>query len=67
NEDTMYSHAILDVTKSATISMPKYDEYAIVQVIDENHYTIAEVYPGQTLNLTPDMLSSGTHVFLNTR
>ncbi|HDM8221155.1 TPA: DUF1254 domain-containing protein [Vibrio campbellii] len=67
NEDTMYSHAILDVTKSATITMPDYDEYAIVQVIDENHFTIAEVYPGQTLRLTPDMLSSGTHVFLNTR
>ncbi len=67
NEDTMYSHAILDVTKSATITMPEYDEYAIVQVIDENHFTVAEVYPGQTLHLTPDMLSSGTHVFLNTR
>ncbi len=67
NADTMYSHAILDVTKSATITMPEYDEYAIVQVIDENHYTIAEVYPGQTLRLTPDMLSVGNHVFLNTR
>ncbi|MFV0447448.1 MAG: DUF1254 domain-containing protein [Vibrio sp.] len=67
NEDTMYSHAILDVTKSATISMPPYDEYAIVQVIDENQFTVAEVYPGQTLRLTPEMLSSGTHVFLNTR
>lgn len=67
NEDTMYSHAILDVTKSATIAMPPYDEYAIVQVIDENHFTVAEVYPGQTLHLTPEMLSSGTHVFLNTR
>jgi len=67
NEDTMYSHAILDVTESATISMPEYDEYAIVQVIDENHYTIAEVYPGQTVELKPEMLSSGTHVFLNTR
>ncbi len=67
NADTMYSHAILDVTKSATIAMPEYDEYAIVQVIDENHFTIAEVYPGQTLRLTPEMLTSGTHVFLNTR
>ncbi|MGR5096668.1 DUF1254 domain-containing protein [Vibrio maritimus] len=67
NADTLYSHAILDVTKSATIIMPDYDEYAIVQVIDENQYTIAEVYPGQTLRLTPDMLSFGTHVFLNTR
>jgi hypothetical protein len=67
NEDTLYSHAILDVSKSATISMPKYDEYAIVQVIDENHYTIAVVYPGESKTLTHAMLSSGNHVFLNTR
>lgn len=67
NEDTLYQHAILDVTKSATITMPEYDEYGMVQVIDENGYTIATVYPGESKTLTHDMLSSGNHVFLNTR
>ncbi|TOG86138.1 DUF1254 domain-containing protein [Vibrio parahaemolyticus] len=65
--DTMYSFGILDVTKSAVVSLPNYDEYASLQVIDENHFTIAEVYPNHTLILTPDMLSSGTHVFLALR
>ncbi len=67
NQDILYSHAVVDTSKSATLSVPQSDQYQIIQVIDENHYTVAVIYPGESLIITPNMLSKGTHIFLNAR
>lgn len=67
NQDILYSNAIVDVIGGATLSVPKSDQYQIIQVIDENHYTVAVIYPGESKTITPDMLSTGTHVYLNAR
>ncbi|WP_063646397.1 DUF1214 domain-containing protein [Aliivibrio fischeri] len=67
NQDILYSHAVVDVSKGATLSVPQSGQYQIIQVIDEKHYTVAVIYPGESLIITPNMLSKGTHVFLNAR
>ena len=67
NQDVLYSHAVVDVSKGATLTNPKWDVYSIIQVMDENQYTIAAIYPGETVTITPDMLALGSHVFLNIR
>jgi hypothetical protein len=67
NQDTMYSNGLVDVSEGATIINPEWDVYSSIQVIDENHYTIAVLYPGDTLTITPDMLALGSHVYLNIR
>lgn len=67
NQDTMYSNGLVDVSEGATIINPEWDVYSSIQVIDENHYTVAVLYPGDTLTITPDMLALGTHVYLNVR
>lgn len=67
NQDILYSHALVDVSKGATLVNPDWDVYSIIQVIDENQYTIGAVYPGETFTITPDMVALGSHVFLNMR
>ncbi|WP_019504136.1 DUF1254 domain-containing protein [Pleurocapsa sp. PCC 7319] len=67
NQDVLYSHAVVDISQGAKLINPSWDVYSIIQVIDEHHYTIAAVYPGEELTITPDMVALGSHVFLNIR
>ncbi len=64
NIDLIYSTAVVDATESATITVPSSDVYQIAQLIDENHYIIGAVYPGESLTVTPDMLTSGNHFYI---
>ncbi|PJJ57755.1 uncharacterized protein DUF1214 [Mumia flava] len=64
NVDLIYSYAVVDVTERATVSLAPSEEYAVDQIIDENHYVVGVVYPGETLTLTDDDLSGGTHVYI---
>lgn len=67
NQDVMYSHAVVDISQGATLSNPSWDVYSVIQVIDENQYTIDVIYPGEERTFTTEDVSTGNHLFLNTR
>jgi hypothetical protein len=47
NRDTLYSFAVLDLSKPATVVMPKTGErYQSLQVISQDHYSFAKTKPG---------------------
>ena len=62
--DLIYSRAVVDVTTEATFSLASSAEYQVDQIIDENHYVPAVVYPGESVTLTRRDLTSGTHVYI---
>ncbi|GII98543.1 hypothetical protein CLV28_0868 [Sediminihabitans luteus] len=64
NVDLIYSYAVVDVTDEATFSVAPSAEYQVDQIIDENHYVVGVVYPGETLTVRNDDLSTGTHVYV---
>lgn len=64
NVDLLRSYAVVDVTAEAAISVAPSDEYQCDQVIDEHHYVVGVVYPGETLTVRNADLSSGTHVYV---
>ena len=63
NQDVLYSHAVVDTTGGATITNPKWDYFSVIQIIDEDEYTIDVLYPGQSRRLTPRDLTMGTMCF----
>jgi hypothetical protein len=64
NVDLIYSYAVIDVTERATVTLAPSDEYQIDQLIDENHYIVGVVYPGESLTITHDDLTIGSHVYI---
>ncbi|GJM64556.1 DUF1254 domain-containing protein [Persicobacter diffluens] len=67
NQDVMYSHAVVDISKGATLINPDWDVYSVIQVIDENQYTVGLVYPGESKTFTSKDVALGNHLFLNMR
>ncbi|GAA4842342.1 DUF1254 domain-containing protein [Algivirga pacifica] len=67
NQDVMYSHAVVDISEGATLVNPEWDVYSVIQVLDENQYTIGVVYPGESKTFTTDDVALGNHLFLNMR
>jgi hypothetical protein len=64
NVDLLHSYAVVDVTEEASISVAPSEEYQCDQVIDEQHYVVGVVYPGETLTVRRSDLSAGTHVYV---
>ena len=60
----IYSYGVYDASGGLEITVPDYDLYQIVQVFDENHVTLAVVYPGDTVKITKKDLTYGDHVYL---
>jgi hypothetical protein len=67
NQDVIYSSAVVDVSKGATISLPKGRTFQVIQIIDMQNYTVKSLYPGESINLTLDNLTYGNYVYLNMR
>lgn len=67
NKDVLYSHAVVDTEGGATITNPDWDYFSVIQIIDEAHYTLHVLYPGESVTLTPMELTQGRYVFLNMR
>lgn len=67
NRDVMYSHAVVYISEGATLINPEWDVFSVIQVIDENQYTIASIYPGEQQTFTPNDVALGNHLFLNMR
>ncbi|MGF1694496.1 DUF1254 domain-containing protein [Vibrio lamellibrachiae] len=67
NRDTLYSKGIFDTNGGVKFELPKIDTYQSLQIIDEQHRTIGVIYSEEgknSLTVTPDMLSSGEHVWV---
>ena len=64
NFDLIYSYGVYDVSGGLEVSVPEYDLYQIVQIFDENHVTVAVVYPGDTVKLSMDDVTYGNHLYL---
>ncbi|GEA51478.1 murein transglycosylase [Vibrio inusitatus NBRC 102082] len=64
NIDLLYQTAVVDAKGGATISVPQSDVYQIAQIIDENHYIVDAIYPGESKTITPDMLTTGQHFYI---
>ncbi|CAM4216389.1 DUF1254 domain-containing protein [Vibrio agarivorans] len=69
NRDVMYSTMIVDVSEGATFHVPaeNNDYFQIIHIMDENHLVHAVVRRGETLTLTADDLTTGTHVHVLAR
>lgn len=67
NQDGIYASAVVDVSEGATFSIPEGDHYQIIQIIDMQNYVAGVVYAGESLTITPNELTYGTHVYLNMR
>ncbi|MCK5359675.1 MAG: hypothetical protein KAJ95_03570, partial [Gammaproteobacteria bacterium] len=69
NRDVAYSNAIVDVTKGATFSVPLENNkhFQIIHIIDENHLFHKVIRRGESITITPDDLTGGTHVYLLAR
>ena len=64
NFDLIYSYGVFDATECVTVTVPEYDHLQLVQIFDEDHVTLAVVYPGETKTVTLDQVNSGNHVYL---
>lgn len=64
NTDLLYSTALVDVSKGAWFILPAGETYQIMQLIDENHRMLETVYPGKTVALTKDDLTSGSYIYI---
>ena len=67
NQDVIYSSAVVDIREGATISVPKSDNYHIIQILDMQNYTVEVLYPGESATITPDRVTYGSYVYLNMR
>ena len=67
NRDVMYSLAVVDVSQGATFTVPPRQAFQIIHVMDEKHLSHRVVTSGNSLTLTPEDLTGGTHVYLLAR
>ena len=64
NFDLYYSYGVFDASAGLKITLPDHDLYQSIEIIDENHIILGVVYPGQTVEISPDKLSFGEHVYV---
>ena len=69
NVDTIYSNAIVDISKGATFTIPaeNNNHFQIIQIMDEEHLLHKIVRRGESVTITMDDVSSGTHVHVMSR
>jgi hypothetical protein len=59
NRDTLYSFAVVDVTKGATLTLPEHaDRYLSAMVVNEDHFVDAVFHDAGTYELTADTFST---------
>ena len=67
NQDVIYSSAVVDISKGATLSVPNSNTYHIIEVIDMQNYIVDVIYPGESITVTPDNVTYGNYLYLNMR
>ena len=63
NRDVVYSIAIVDVSEGATFTVPKSDEFQLIQIIDEAHLFHQVVLNGESLHVSAEDIV-GEYVYL---
>ena len=66
NRDVVYSIAIVDVSKGATFTVPKSNEFQAIHIIDEAHLFHQVVLGGESLHVTANDIE-GEYVYLLAR
>jgi hypothetical protein len=66
NRDVVYSIAIVDVSKGATFTVPKSNEFQAIHIIDEAHLFHQVVLSGESLHVTANDIE-GEYVYLLAR
>ena len=69
NRDTLYSKSIVDVSKGATFSVEKSDQYQTLHVLDSNHREIFVLYSNSdkrsiTIDMSDLSKGAGEHVYV---
>jgi hypothetical protein len=69
NADVVYSLALVDVSEGATLSIPERANGALqlIHYMDENHLTHGVIYAGESVTVTPNDLTGGTHIYILAR
>eukprot|EP00163_Fabomonas_tropica_P012265 TRINITY_DN23517_c0_g1_i1.p1 TRINITY_DN23517_c0_g1~~TRINITY_DN23517_c0_g1_i1.p1 ORF type:complete len:662 (-),score=131.68 TRINITY_DN23517_c0_g1_i1:942-2927(-) len=69
NADVLYSFALVDVSKGATLSIPerKNGKLQLIHYIDENHLTHGVIFAGESVTLTPKDLTGGNYIYILAR
>lgn len=67
NRDVMYSLAVVDISKGATLTVPPRADFQIIHVMDENHLSHFVIKAGESRTITPEDVTGGTHVYLLAR
>lgn len=69
NADVVYSLALVDVSKGATLSIPKRKNGALqlIHYMDENHLTHGVIYAGESVTLKSSDLTSGNYIYILAR
>ena len=67
NRDVMYSLAVVDISKGATLTVPKREAFQAIHIMDENHLTHRVVRGGESVTITPEDVTDGNHVYLLAR
>ncbi|WP_353813626.1 hypothetical protein [Agromyces sp. SYSU T00266] len=62
--DVLHSHAVVDVSRRATVSLAPSDEYQADVLVDEAHYVLAVVGPGESVTVANADLTRGTHLYV---
>ncbi|MFT5100514.1 MAG: hypothetical protein ACI9HY_002642 [Planctomycetaceae bacterium] len=53
NRDTIYSSAVVDISKGASVSFPNSgDRYMSIAIVNEDNYTTAVYHNGEAIKLT---------------
>ncbi len=67
NIDMFYSHAIVDVSKGATLTLPESDgRLRLAQIIDPNHFTSDVFYEAGTYELKSNSGAEFVYIFMRT-
>ena len=69
NRDTLYSKALVDVSKGATFSVEKSNQYQTLHVVDSNHREIFVLYSDsdertKTIDMSDLSKGAGIHVYV---
>ncbi|MEP2532473.1 DUF1254 domain-containing protein [Shimia sp.] len=67
NRDVMYSLAVVDISKGATLIVPPRADFQIIHVMDENHLSHFVIKAGESRTITPEDVTGGTYVYLLAR
>ncbi|WP_400995025.1 hypothetical protein [Agromyces sp. GXQ0307] len=62
--DVLHSHAVVDVSERATVSLAPSDEYQADVLVDEAHRVLAVVGPGDSVTVANRDLTRGTHLYV---